>query len=161
MDDAHKIIVPNYFWPIRRLCIVIYALGVVGSVMLFLLASIPPFNQSFSTTINPLPISILYLIIAFVGLFAVVWLLRLGNFGRWLILICAGFNALSFIYRTLIDLHSIVEGYGTFLVGLIFLCVDLFVLYYFMRQDVGEYVKCAHNKIVNRTWQNGAPRRLP
>ncbi len=132
---------PNYFRLLRGLCIVLSSVGLFGSMLLFFLASVPPFKTYFASVVQPLSfLSILDFVISVAFFVAAVWLSKLRETGRWLIVICAGLEIVIFLYRIIINFRDVLENYSALLVGIIFCILDLFILLYFRRQDVRAYI---------------------
>jgi hypothetical protein len=140
MITSTEITRPKYFMIFRGACIFFGVTGLVGSLVLILLTFVPSTKEIFEAQGQTFLLTIIGLLQSLGLLIAGIWLFKLKEFGRILILACIIWNLLRSIYFEipLFSQMPFITYTKLFLVA-IFLA-DIFTLLYFLRRDVKAYI---------------------
>jgi hypothetical protein len=140
MSEARSTTKPKFFTFFRVICIVLGCIGIIGSGILILMSYIPSTKAMFEAQGQTSLLTLIGLIQNAALLIASIWIFKLKEVGRILIIACTLWSLLQTVYYympvvTVIPLLS----FSSLLT--ISLCiVNVLILIYFMRRDVKAYV---------------------
>jgi hypothetical protein len=140
MNASFGIVKPKFFIIFRGACILLAVIGLIGDLMILLLTVAPSFKDIFEAQGQTLLLTLIGLFQGMILLVAGIWLFKLKEFGRILILACIIWNLLQSIYFYMRGFAEIsFRSYATFVAISIFL-INAFILLYFLRRDVKAYI---------------------
>ena len=140
MSASTEIVRPRFFIIFRIICILLGVVGLTGSLMLLILSASQSIQEVLNAQGQTLPLMLIALTQSLILLIASIWLFKLKEFGRILILACIIWNLLQLLYFYFSGSSSMpLIGYSDSFAMFLFL-LNIFILLYFLRRDVKAYI---------------------
>jgi hypothetical protein len=128
---------PKYFTLIRVVCALLGCVGLFGTALLFLLSNIPATKAILGKVVLK---DIIWLFQSIGLIVASLWIFKLKEVGRIVILVCAAWSLLQTVYDYLRFMREIPFMSLPSLLFITLCFVNVLIFIYFSRSDIKAYV---------------------
>jgi hypothetical protein len=131
---------PKFFTLFRVVCILLGCIGIFGSGILLLMSSIPPTKAMFEAQGQTSFMTVIGLVQNIALLIASIWIFKLKEIGRIVIIVCTLWSLIQTVYYYLPVITVIPFLSFSSLLTISLCIVNILILVYFVRRDVKAYI---------------------
>ncbi len=131
---------PKLFTLFRVICILLGCIGIIGSAILLLMTSIPSTKAMFEAQGQTSLLTVVGLVQNVALLIASIWIFKLKEIGRIVIIVCTLWSLLQTVYYYMPVIKEIPFLSFSSLLTISLCVVNILILIYFMRREVKTYI---------------------